>query len=190
MKPDERDAMLRRFEEARDEARSQAIQPDGTAVTTVFCDWFGLPCGGCGHTFREGDRVSVDRDPRGGPSAVRHLDPLLGCAGGAIAEIKVGEMTTRFHAAVDKAVPPPRNLSVDRLRPGDSLLRFHEDRSNCYHCSYTFRPYEVVVRCPCGELGCDIALHRDPQRGLLCFDETWPDLKVTYCPFKKRATGR
>lgn len=177
--------MLRRFHEARDEARSLAIQPDGTSVTTVFCDWLGEPCDGCGHTFREGDRVRADRDADGGRTTIRHLDPLLGCAGGAIAEVEAGEMTTRFHDAVDKAVPPPRR--VKRLLPGDSLLRFHQERPYCSCCSYTFRPFEVVVRCPCGELDCDVAFHRDPQRGLLCFDETWPDLKVTYCPFRKRA---
>jgi hypothetical protein len=183
-------AMNRRFAEARERTRTQAIQPDGTAVTAVLCDWFGRRCDGCGHTFREGDRVQVDSDFANRTRTVRHLDPALGCANIADVEVTVDDLTSRFHAAMDAAAPPPGHLRLDRLLPGDPLLRSCVERPDCPNCGETFRPFEVVVRCPCGEFKCQIALHRDPQRGLPCFDEVWPDLKVNYCHFRKRPVER
>jgi hypothetical protein len=189
MTPDETEAMVSRFEHAREQAVTQAIQPDGTSVTTPYCDWFARRCGGCGHTFREGDRVRADRNAVGRRRTVRHLDPLLGCADGdGPGEVAADELTSRFHAAMDAAVPPPLNLRLERLFPGDFLLRRGAgDRPDCLRCGDTFRPFEVVVRCPCGELPCQMAVHRDPQRGLPCFDQFWPALRVDYCPVQKRA---
>lgn len=184
--------MLRRFEQAREQAITQAIQPDGTSVTSTLCDWFNRDCEQCGHTFREGDRVRVTRTPDG-TELIWHLDPLLNCGGGVPpAEVATDALTARFHQAMDEAVKPPEHLRLHRLTPGDPLLRFGAGgRPTCLQCTDTFRTFEVVVRCPCGELDtCQVALHRDPQRGLPCFDEHWPDLTVDYCPLKKRLVTR
>ena len=184
---DESEVIRQRFRDALEQALTQAIQPDGTAITSVFCDWFNRRCSGCGHTFREGDRVLVNRDSAGARRDVRHLDPLLGCAGGPGGGTEAGAITKRFHQAIDRALPPAGHLRRERLQPGDFLLRNEAGgRPDCLQCSDTFRPYELVVRCPCGELQCQKSLHRDPQRGLTCFDDRWPDLIVNYCPFRKR----
>ncbi|WP_433824587.1 hypothetical protein ACQP2E_20815 [Actinoplanes sp. CA-015351] len=188
MSTDDERAVVRRFQEAREQAEWQTdVQPDGTAVTSLFCEWMGEPCEGCAHTFREGDRVRVERDDDGSLMSVRHLDPLLGCAGTSTAAARTSELVERFHAAMDAAHKPPEGLRLERLLPGDVLLEASELRPSCPQCSYTFRPFEVVVRCPCREPNCNVSLHRDVERGLTCFDDRWPDHRVNHCLFRKRA---
>ncbi|WUI02583.1 hypothetical protein OHR68_12505 [Spirillospora sp. NBC_00431] len=159
---------------------------DGTAVTAPASWWFSLVCRTCGHTFRRGDRVRVDAAAR----AVEHLEPGLGCAGGPAADhtSEADEFAAGLLSVWRTDAP------IVRLAPGDSLLpRPGEGPARrCLHCANTFRPGEHVVMCPCrrDDPVCGAAVHRDPARGLPCWERWRPDGTVKVCPVvKAKADG-
>ncbi|QXJ20201.1 hypothetical protein AGRA3207_000873 [Actinomadura graeca] len=158
----------------------------GVAVTAPPSWWFSLDCRSCGHTFRRGDRVRVDAENR----TAEHLEPGLGCAGGPAAErtTEADEFAAGLLSAWTTDAPVVRLADGDpRLpRPGQGPA------PRCLHCANTFRPGEYVVVCPChrDDPVCDAAVHRDPARGLPCWERWRPDGTVTICPVAKaRADG-
>ena len=163
-------------------APRQADAADGDEVTAPPSWWFNLTCPACGHTFRRGDRVRVNRAAR----HVVHLEPGLGCAGGSAAQ--VAPETASFAAGLLAAWPAGARvveLAEDdwRLpRRGSALAG-----QRCLHCAHTFRPGEQVVICPChpDSPACGAAIHRDPARGLPCWERWRPDGTVPVCPVAK-----
>jgi hypothetical protein len=57
-------------------------------------------------------------------------------------------------------------------------------RMTCMFCAHTFRPGETVIICPCspGAPQCDAAVHRDPSRGLVCWESWHSGQRVKVCP--------
>jgi hypothetical protein len=160
------------------------LEADGSAVTIGTSWWHTALCTGCGHTFRRGDRVTVDRATR----TVRHLNPALRCAvstpdGGAEASADEAE----FSAGLHDAWPISGDLPVARVDDVPGLLAppVHGfRRPACLFCAHTFRPGELVVVCPCTPLQprCSSAVHRDPGQGLVCWESWHPDSKIKVCP--------
>jgi hypothetical protein len=154
----------------------------GEYTTVLHSPWRSEFCEFCGHTFRSGDRVRVD-DTR----AVRHLDPLLGCAVQA-AEEQAGADVGEFVAGLEESWPVRGKLPVRRtedephlLMPPLGGLRRH----TCLWCADTFRPGELVIVCPCQagkERKCRRAVHRDPIQGLVCWESWSPASKLDICP--------
>jgi hypothetical protein len=181
--------------------------PDGT-ISAVVTDgksrWLGTRCGTCNQTFRLGDRVRLAAD-----GAVGHLDPALGCwladlaepAGGERPLLERGQDPPDSPAGADSgdftegllsAWPPAREAPVFRLSRGDwrvTTPRSGPTSPACPGCGHTFRAGDMVVICPCaGAVGdprreyCQIAVHRDPARGLCCWDDWAPDGRLRRCP--------
>lgn len=151
----------------------------GESVTVAASWWFSLTCRTCGHTFRRGDRVRADAQTR----LVEHLEPGLGCAGGPAAG-QVPE-TDRFSAGLLAAWPS--QADVTELAEDDWRLprpASGHAGQRCLYCAHTFRPGERVVVCPCRRAGaaCGAAVHRDPARGLPCWDQWRPSGTVPVCP--------
>jgi hypothetical protein len=157
------------------------VNADGTAVTGAPSWWFHTRCRTCGHTFRRGDRVRVDRATRN----VVHLEPGLGCAGGPATE-EVRE-TAEFTEGLLSEWPADRPVTM--LGPDDWRLPLPGARSapGCLYCGHTFREGEHVVICPCrlGSPACGAAVHRDPARGLPCWERWKPEGDVPVCPTLK-----
>lgn len=152
----------------------------GPAVVTTASPWLALECPVCRHTFRSGDRVVVGPDGK-----ARHEGEGCAC-GSAVPE----DVSKGFLAGVIAAVGNPDGLRLTVLTAGHPLLsgpEFGFPRKRCPVCAHTFRPNEMVVVCPCypsdGEKPrCEWAVHRDPARGLLC----WEALQQanTRCPVR------
>jgi hypothetical protein len=160
----------------------QREQATDDSVTSPPSWWFNLECTTCGHTFRSGDRVRVDAVTR----LVVHLEPGLGCAGGPATE--QDPETARFAAGLLSAWPSGARVveltENDWRLPQPSTGRAGQ---RCLYCAHTFRPGEQVVVCPCrrDEPACGAAVHRDPARGLPCWERWRPDGTVTICPVAK-----
>ncbi|MEO3855568.1 hypothetical protein [Acrocarpospora sp. B8E8] len=163
-------------------APSEPETREGRAVTVPSHWWFNLVCRTCGHTFRRGDAVLVDLVAR----MVRHLEPGLDCAGGPGAEpsATVAEFAAGLQDGWPASVPLIRLAKDDwRVpRPGQ-----RQAAPRCRYCAHTFRPGEHVVVCPCrvGDPSCGAAVHRDPARGLSCWERWQPDGVVAICPVAK-----
>jgi hypothetical protein len=183
-------ALRARFEagirRGRDPVNAAALA-GGTARTTLYSDWLKETCQTCWHTFRLGDRVVIDSSAEDRPPAVRHLDPMLSCGGEAAPQASPG-MAQRLFAAMDRENPPPDGAKVWRLLDGDPLLAVRRDRRRCGVCRHSLRPLELVVICPCHPTEqrrgkCEYVIHRDPGRGLTCFDD-WrgAGIELRRCP--------
>ncbi|MBY8847833.1 hypothetical protein K7G98_03660 [Saccharothrix sp. MB29] len=152
----------------------------GERITSLTSWWHTRWCQVCGHTFRRGDRVLV------ADSRVRHLDPTLDCAesgGGRADEAEVVRFTEGLLATwpVVGDVPLTRTDDVPGLlAPPLGGLR----RAACLFCAHTFRPGEFVVMCPCTPAArvCARAVHRDPARGLPCWESWRPGSTLKVCP--------
>lgn len=170
---------------AMDPTNAEAVQ-GGRAVTTLQSRWLHLRCRTCGHTFRTGDAVEIAAD-----GSVRHRSAELPCAGGVAGSDPGSPTITAFFAGIDEAWPPPRDLPVRRLVPGDLLLsppRGGFRRRACAVCGHTFRPHDHVIFCPCepGSSSCLIAIHRDPVHGLHCWEDWNPGAYQLHCPATSR----
>ncbi|MFB9250460.1 hypothetical protein ACFFWE_19650 [Sphaerisporangium melleum] len=162
--------------------RGAPAERRGTAVTVPAHWWFHLVCRTCGHTFRRGDRVRYDLTAR----TAEHLEPGLGCAGGPASEEsgEAAEFTDGLLAGWPANVPVVR-LAADDWRIPRPGLRTAAPK--CRYCAHTFRPGEQVVVCPCqvARPVCGAAVHRDPARGLSCWERWRPDGRVEICPVAK-----
>lgn len=162
------------------------IGVDGDVLTGPSSWWNHRLCTVCGHSFRRGDRVRVDRGSR----TVTHLDPALACvvADGDDAEsaaVRGGGETTALSEGLLDAWPPL--VPVTRIPRGDWRLPTPGTGLRapvCLYCGHTFRAGEYVVVCPCRpeERVCGASVHRDPAAGLPCWERWRPDGKVTVCP--------
>ncbi|MEU9478249.1 hypothetical protein [Streptomyces sp. NPDC048191] len=152
-----------------------------TVVTERLLDQLGRPgqiCRECHHTFRPGEEVTVGRDPATGSFTLRHRRRLLGCGEGGAPDPHTARLAADFHRGLDETNPPSRDMSPRRLAPGDELLTVYENpggppfRFRCWACDMTLRPGDLVIRCTCSpdRPGCLGAIHRDPERGNLCYD--------------------
>jgi len=176
-------------------------QPDdqrdvsGEAVTSLNSWWHYRRCSTCGHTFRRGDRVLIRQEP-GVARVVGHLDPVLDCAADQASEITASAAElAAFAEGLLAAWPPSEDLPITSLDAGDSRLAKpvgHFERSKCMFCAHTFRRGELVIVCPCQPSGpfCDAAVHRDPARGLVCWESWRPANRMSVCPiFLTRLDG-
>lgn len=142
----------------------------GPTVTTTESPWLALTCPVCAHTFRVGDRVVTEADGRARHASAEGacvLDGSVGTVPHAVADA--------FLRGVTEGVGKPEGLTITVLSPGYRLLAGFErgfPRKRCPICAHTFRPNEVVVVCPCRPDApkCEWTVHRDPGRGLLCWD--------------------
>lgn len=165
----------------------------GQQVTSSRSPWGTLRCRTCRHTFREGDEVQVDADYAGaGVVGVGHLDPALNCLAEA-PPYADGKDLEEFVAGIGSVWRSTRQTTV--LAQGHPLVAEppgHGPRQACLLCAETFRVSEVVVICPCGlkPETCLAAVHRDPARGLRCW-ETWrPSGVLDLCPVYVEKLGR
>jgi hypothetical protein len=170
----------------------------GAVITGINSWWNHLHCAGCGHTFRRGDRVEVDSRER----TVYHLEPGLGCGPpGRPREDRPSEPVpdddpadvAEFSAGV-LAAWPLTGAPVRPLTEADWQVRRPEPplrRPRCLVCAHTFRPGENVVICPCDRSRpvCGSAVHRDPARGLVCWEAWRPDGRVNACPITLARRG-
>ncbi|WP_405923580.1 hypothetical protein [Streptomyces sp. NBC_00035] len=164
----------------------ESIGVDGDVLTGPSSWWNHRLCTLCGHSFRRGDRVRVDRASR----TVLHLDPALGCAvsegDDAESAAREGDLeTAALSEGLLKAWPPL--VEVSRIPLGDWRLpnpAVGLRAPVCLYCGHTFRAGEYVVVCPCRPEGqaCGAAVHRDPAAGLSCWERWRPSGKVTVCP--------
>lgn len=155
--------------------------PDATVVTAQLLDKLGQieqRCPTCHHTFRLGEEVTIERAPGTRRPVLRHHGPKASCA--APGADDMSRAATEFHEGLDAANPPPAELHPVRLWPGHPLLALHAGvqggpptRFTCWVCGMTLRPGELVIHCTCSPTApsCQWAIHRDPDRGSLCYDE-------------------
>jgi hypothetical protein len=170
---------------AMDPANASSVG-GGAAVTTLRSRWLHLRCLVCKHTFRAGDEVEVVAD-----GSVRHRSALLPCAGSSSIDLGSPEDTTSFFEGLDEAWPPPRDLPVRRLVEGDlhvaaPVAGFR--RQTCAVCGHTLRVNDQVILCPCspGAPMCVVAIHRDPVRGLHCWEAWSSNQNQQHCPATSR----
>jgi hypothetical protein len=155
----------------------------GTTITRPSSWWAFRRCHTCGHTFRPGDRVTVDHASRD----VRHLVPGLECGtAGETAEYRGAADRDELHRGLITTWPAP--VPISQLAREDWRIpqAAGNHSAGCLYCGHSFRPGEWVVICPCqAALGkppaCGAALHRDPVIGLPCWDR-WPHGELTVCP--------
>ncbi|MGW5128272.1 hypothetical protein ACWEQ7_30385 [Streptomyces sp. NPDC004069] len=154
---------------------------EATVVTAQLLDKLGQVaqlCPDCHHTFRLGEEVAVERAPGSGHAVLRHQGPQARCTAPGSGDMS--RAATEFHEGLDAANPPPAELHPVRLWPGHPLLALHagvhggpHTRFSCWVCGMTLRPGELVIHCTCSPTApsCQWAIHRDPDRGNLCYDE-------------------
>jgi hypothetical protein len=171
------------------------------AVTDGKSPWLGIRCGTCNQTFRPGDQVRLKPD-----GTVGHLDPALDRSpvdpaddehsrpddDQAAPAAQGPAHSDGFAEGLLMAWPPPRDVPVFRLGPADWQVTTPRNGSTaptCPGCGHTFRIGDMVIICPCaGPDGdprreyCRIAVHRDPARGLCCWDDWAPDGQLRRCP--------
>lgn len=153
------------------------LEPAGRAHTTHRSSWLPDRCGVCRHSFREGDPVMLLREP-GRPVRAVHDSPALPChqtlTGEPTAAQPTGsEARRRFRKALAEMFPPPDGARTLHVRAGDfgADQLTHHSRQVCEGCAKTIRFGDIVVRCPCGlpRARCEIVLHHDPGRDLMCY---------------------
>jgi hypothetical protein len=149
---------------------SQLLRKLGSAGTT---------CPVCHHSFRLGEQISIERAETGPGVVLKHRSRLLDCLNPE-AGAQTSATAALFHSGLDEANPPPAELSTVRLQGDHPLLRLHPGpgggaptRHRCWVCGHTFRPDEVVIHCTCSPHAptCASAVHRDPDHGLVCYDD-------------------
>ncbi|MFI9151303.1 hypothetical protein [Streptomyces sp. NPDC053367] len=139
----------------------------------------GTTCPVCHHSFRLGEPISIHRADSGTGVVLKHHSRRLDCLNpeasqGATAAAEL------FHRGLDEANPPPPQLRTVRLHRDHQLLRLipgtaggPPTRHRCWVCGHTFRPDEMVIHCTCSPSSpnCACAVHRDPDHGLVCYDD-------------------
>jgi hypothetical protein len=202
--PDNRglDAFWRGVDTGQFPSAERQSGTSSTAVTDGKSRWLGIRCSTCNQTFRPGDRVRLRPD-----GTVGHLDPALdpSPAGSADEERPPpgdGEAMPAaaqeransggFSDGLLEAWPPPGRVPVFQLGPAHGQVttpRSGPASPTCPGCGHTFRTGDMVIICPCaGPDGdprrayCQITVHRDPARGLSCWDEWAPDGRLKRCP--------
>lgn len=163
-----------------------AAEGDTTVVTPRLLEKLGYvrrPCSVCHHSFRLGEEVTVHPAQGGAGWVLRHSSRLLGCESNGSRPAASSRLPADFHRGLAETNPPPPELHVTRLATGDPLLAVGESpggasggappmRHTCWVCGMTLRQGEVVIRCTCSPENpqCLCAVHRDPDRGLVCYD--------------------
>jgi hypothetical protein len=167
----------------------------GRTLTTASSRWLGIRCGKCQQTFRRGDMVLAGA----GLETIRHLDPRLRCgpdgpgpAGGVTSADAPARDTEDFVRGLLDEWPPITRVPVYQLTEDDwQVTGPHSgpDSPACRGCGHTFRPGDYVIICPCAGADddprrgyCQIAVHRDPGRGLSCWDDWAPSGRLPRCP--------
>jgi hypothetical protein len=150
---------------------SQLLRKLGSAGTT---------CPVCHHSFRLGEQISIERADTESGVVLKHRSRRLDCLNPEARE-ESSAAAELFHLGLDEANPPPPELCTVRLRREHDLLRLHPGpgdgtaptRHRCWVCGHTFRPDEVVIHCTCSPHApnCASAVHRDPDHGLVCYDD-------------------
>jgi hypothetical protein len=192
-----REAFARGIASGRDPMNATALS-GGVGVTNLRSPWLQRPCARCSHTFRRGDRVEVQPggrfmhaagtpfcgdDPARSPAApegeARPIEPAT------------SPVRTAFYAGIALALPPPAGAPIVRLDPGHPLLAPAGPafgRAACAICGHSLRPFDQVVICPCSPEAplCRSAVHRDPLRLMMCWDD-WKNSHLgNYCPATSR----
>jgi hypothetical protein len=160
---------------AAHDPENQAGPVEGPATTTSRSPWHRTLCPVCRHTFRRGDRVEVEAVAGG--RRVVHASEDLACARWVIRQGGGPRPVDAFFRGMDAAWPPPDR--VVRLNWGHELLAeppLECRRRSCAFCGHTFRHGDVVIICPCSPPPalCAAAIHRDPQKGLNCWESLYP----------------
>lgn len=169
------------------EAEPLSLPAGDSAMITATSRWLNRRCGLCNHTFRRGDPVRVDP----GSGEVRHLDQALHC-GDADDVPDANPAVEAFVAGLLHAWPPAGEVPVLRLAEGDLQVATPAAgplAMTCLVCGHTFRPGDHVVVCPCAQSAddprrgyCTVSVHRDPARGLNCWDDWLPAGRPRRCP--------
>jgi hypothetical protein len=164
------------------------ITQGGKAITSLQSPWLFQQCSQCQHSFRLDDEVFID-----GQGTVNHDSSSLPCSQQREQEPTPAQSDdlADFFKGIDKIWAPPENLPVHRLAEGHPLLGLPYagfKRHQCAVCGHTLRLFDVVVICPCNpqEPRCQIAIHRDPSRNLLCWEDWKPKDYQLYCPATSR----
>ena len=174
----EREQFERGLIEGRDPGMSLTASK-GVLLTGLESYWLHMYCSRTGHTIRVGDAIEIGADGK----------PCLTVDPDAVGDAR---RITDFVAGLERVWPPPGDVPMRRIMPGDSLLapplRLIR-RAACAVCGHTVRAFEQVILCPCQPLEplCALAIHRDPMRGLNCFDSWNPGEELQYCPATSRA---
>ncbi|MGV9341330.1 hypothetical protein [Streptomyces sp. NPDC003688] len=165
-----------------DTGRADEPEDDVSVVTPQLLEKLGAltrSCPECHHTFRLGEEVTVEHTGTGDEFLIRHRNQLLGCRNPDGSQ-ELTRMAAEFHEGLDDANPPPPDLHPVRLDPGHELLRLHPgtasgsaSRYRCWVCGDSLRPKELVIHCTCSphDPQCRCAVHLDPDRGRMCFDD-------------------
>ena len=178
-------------------------------ITTGKSRWLGTRCTTCNQTFRPGDRVRVwaDRtvshlDPALGcrreaaPAEDREPEEMADEAPAVAAEppgpAGPPDGTDLFAEGLHIAWPPVNNVLVFRLTHRNWQVTTPGGGPTspvCPGCGHTFRAGNMVIICPCADAGddprrqfCQLAVHRDPARGLCCWDDWAPTGELRRCP--------
>ncbi|MET9732500.1 hypothetical protein ABZZ79_18185 [Streptomyces sp. NPDC006458] len=139
----------------------------------------GTTCPVCHHSFRLGEQISLHRTDSGPGVVLKHHSRRLDCLNPSAAE-DASAAAELFHQGLDSANPPPPELCTVRLHREHPLLRLvpgpgggEPTRHRCWVCGHTFRPGEMVIHCTCNPdtPTCACAVHRDPDHGLVCYDD-------------------
>nr|BFE57340.1 hypothetical protein GCM10020063_018660 [Dactylosporangium thailandense] len=184
------------FDAAMHAAMDPQREPVGADVVERFIQetswWHPHTCTTCGHTFRVGDRVRFER----ATGRVRHLDPVLGCWTGSEGRPTPPSATDvddlkAFLDGIDDTWRVAGNMPVIAADEDAALLEPPLGglaRQVCLHCAHSFRPGELVVVCPCHPQApeCHYAVHRDPGRGLVCWEKWRPTGVLEVCPVTQR----
>ncbi|MGC0333439.1 hypothetical protein RKD23_006429 [Streptomyces sp. SAI-170] len=139
----------------------------------------GTTCPVCHHSFRLGEQISIHRSDSGTGVVLKHHSRRLDCLNPEATEGATAAAEL-FHRGLDEANPPPPQLCTVRLHRDHQLLRLipgtaggAPTRHRCWVCGHTFRPDEMVIHCTCSPSSpnCACAVHRDPDHGLVCYDD-------------------
>ncbi len=168
--PEQKSDLQREFdrglESARDEKAFAELELGQTVTTSLTSSWIFQTCPACGHTFRLGDQVRRV-EGRGILHVSRPLD--------------------EFFAGLDETWPPPKDVCITRLLPGNLILSPRTAGTRwrtCQVCRHTLRPYDCVVVCPCRPASpiCQAAVHQDPVNQLTCYKIWKPSGATLKCP--------
>jgi hypothetical protein len=187
----ERAAFDQGLASGRDPVNAAALA-GGVGVTNLRSPWLQRPCLRCGHTFRRGDRVEVQPG-----ASYLHASGTSFCVDtaststAAPADATSSPTRNAFYLGLARACPPPPGAPVVRLEPGHPLLAPPTPafaRSGCAVCGHSFRPFDHVVVCPCSpdDPLCRSAVHRDPIRLMMCWDEWRKSHLGSFCPVTSR----